>query len=137
MSPTTRLAALSSHISPTMSTPKPPVTCHVLDTVRGKPAAGIACTLYRFAVRPSSDAVPATHIATGTTNSDGRVTTWNAPFQLEESATYKIRFETWDYFEGETFFPFVEVVFKVNNTGEHYHIPLLLAPWSYSTYRGS
>lgn len=50
---------------------------------------------------------------------------------------YKIRFDTWEHFGGETFFPYVEVVFTVKSAEEHYHVPLLLGPYSYTTYRGS
>lgn len=57
--------------------------------------------------------------------------------ELDEGFTYKIRFETWEHFQGETFFPYVEVVFTVKDPAQHHHIPLLLSPYSYTTYRGS
>jgi len=76
----------------------------------------------------------------GSTNSDGRVAAWDSTFEIKDGEMYTLRFETWDYFKGETFFPFVEVTFVVKveeGKSGHYHVPLLLAPWSYSTYRGS
>ncbi|TGZ78388.1 Hydroxyisourate hydrolase [Ascodesmis nigricans] len=116
-----------------MSSPKPPVTCHVLDTVKGRPAKGITCRLHQL----SAAGTQATLLVTGTTNDDGRVTTWDGPLKLQDGGVYKMVFETGPYFAGDTFFPIVEITFNVKTTAEHYHIPLLLAPWSYSTYRGS
>jgi 5-hydroxyisourate hydrolase len=127
-----------------MSSDKPPVTCHVLNTTLGKPAPGIPCTLSRFL--KTSDGTPSSsfEVARALTNPDGRVTAWEmrqkgvaGRLDLQEGFTYKIRFDTWEYFGGETFFPYVEVVFTVKDPAEHYHIPLLLSPYSYSTYRGS
>lgn len=123
---------------------RPPVTCHVLDTTVGRPAANIKCTLLSF---PSTTTpVIASDVAVlgvGYTNSDGRVTAWDTDgkeLKLQEGAAYKMRFEVEEYFTRtgqETFFPYVEIAFRVRSTGEHYHVPLLLAGWSYSTYRGS
>lgn len=131
----------SSHQS-IMATPaRPPVTCHVLDTTIGRPAANIKCTLLTFPATSSpiiTSEVKA--LATGITNSDGRVTAWDSEFRLVEGAAYKMRFEVEEYFDRtgqETFFPYVEIAFRVRSTEEHYHVPLLLAGWSYSTYRGS
>lgn len=128
-----------------MSTQCPPVTCHVLDTSVGKPAANIPCTLSRFL--KSADGSPSSscfEVAKASTNEDGRVAAWEmrqkgvaGKLALEEGFTYKIRFETWDHFKGETFFPYIEVVFTVKEINQHYHIPLLLSPYAYSTYRGS
>jgi 5-hydroxyisourate hydrolase len=140
--PTLRLAALSAQMS---APAKPPVTCHVLDTTIGRPAPQIQCTLLQFTTTktPAIES-SATVLATGYTNSDGRVTAWECKdgnvLALQEGAAYKMRFEVEEYFKRsgqETFFPFVEVAFRVGSTKEHYHIPLLLAGWSYSTYRGS
>jgi len=126
--------------------PKPPVTCHILDTMIGRPAQNVNCTLLEF----PSTASPAIAsedkvLATGITDSDGRVVAWGMAESgrtliLQEGAAYKIRFEVEEYFARtgrETFFPYVEIAFRVRDTKEHYHIPLLLAGWSYSTYRGS
>lgn len=128
---------------------KPPVTCHVLDTTIGRPAPNVNCTLLHYPPAPDSPAP--TTLATGRTNADGRVTAWSSDSGEEppllrplvaSGGVFKIRFEVGEYFARtgqETFFPFVEVSFRVPATGgsEHYHIPLLLAPWGFSTYRGS
>lgn len=136
---------------------KPPVTCHVLDTTIGRPAQNVKCTLLHFPPTPAADSPVATVVATAHTNADGRVTAWSSgsgegeplllPALVAEGGVFKIRFEVEEYFARtgqETFFPFVDVAFRVRGTGigiggssEHYHIPLLLAPWGFSTYRGS
>lgn len=117
------------------------ITCHVLDTTAGRPAANISVTLSC----QGSDVIFAS-----TTNSDGRIANWTASSEssiasiIQKSSqennapsVWKIRFNTGAYFgPGNTFFPEVEVAFFVKD-GEHYHVPLLLSPYSYSTYRGS
>lgn len=111
------------------------ITTHVLDTSRGRPARGIAVTLSRTAAE--DDWTP---MSTGTTDQDGRV---NELLQESESlslGTYRLRFEVGPYFVAlgtEAFYPFVDVVFTVVSAAEHYHVPLLLNPFGYSTYRGS
>ena len=87
-------------------------------------------------------------LANGYTNKDGRITDWLGPnaapvgaaaYDVPGNGIYKIRFETKDYFEGQslaTLYPFVEVHFELTADG-HYHIPLLISPFGYSTYRGS
>jgi 5-hydroxyisourate hydrolase len=136
---------------------KPPITCHVLDTTLGKPAASIPVTLTLH--NPISSSSPATTSPitfTATTNPDGRVTSWTpspsapftAPVELETlfhedgDQRWSLTFDTEAYF-GErgvkTFFPEVEVKFVVRGErkGEHYHVPVLLGPFGYTTYRGS
>ena len=138
----TRLSQLSSQI---MSAPaRPPVTCHILDTTVGRPAANVKCTLLAFpTTNAPAIASEVAVLATGLTNADGRVTAWETagvPLKLQPGAAYKMRFEVEEYFTRtgqETFFPYVEIAFRVRSTDEHYHVPLLLAGWSYSTYRGS
>jgi 5-hydroxyisourate hydrolase len=106
------------------------VTTHVLDTSRGAPAAGLPVILERV-----SDGVD--QLASGATDSDGRVGSIG-PDDLAPG-TYRLRFDTASYFadSGQRgLFPEVSVVFEVA-AGEHYHVPLLLSPYSYSTYRGS
>lgn len=75
------------------------------------------------------------------TDSDGRCTTLLAPETQLEAGVYRMRFQTGDYFAKDgrpTFYPFVEITFNVPNPPDaHYHIPLLLSPFSYTTYRGS
>jgi 5-hydroxyisourate hydrolase len=109
-----------------------PITTHILDTSLGKPVAGVEIILYSN----SNDSWK--EIGRGITNSDGRIANLLNK-ELLELGTYKMRFETKGYFDkmkGATFYPYVEIVFDIR-ANEHYHIPLLLSPFGYSTYRGS
>lgn len=109
------------------------LTTHILDTTRGQPAQGVTIVLYRG----GNDEW--TEINRGITNTDGRVTDLFKKDILPEQGIYKMRFETKDYFDKQsiaTFYPYVEIVFEITSK-EHYHIPLLLNPFGYSTYRGS
>ena len=109
------------------------LTTHILDTTKGRPASGITIVLYKG----ENDAW--TEIARGVTNTDGRVTDLLNKETKLEHRIYKLRFETKDSFDKTqvlTLYPFVEIVFDVT-TDEHYHIPLLLNPFGFSTYRGS
>lgn len=108
------------------------ITTHVLDTSAGAPAAGVPVSLE--ARRGDGWAT----VGTGTTDGDGRV----ADFLPDGAAegTYRIRFDTAAYFAAHGvrgFYPEVTVVFEVTDAGEHHHVPLLLSPFGYSTYRGS
>ncbi|MBV9796391.1 MAG: hydroxyisourate hydrolase [Actinobacteria bacterium] len=105
------------------------VTTHVLDTALGAPAAGVAVRL------ESADGAV---IASGATNADGRIGELG-PDDLAPGV-YRIWFGTGDYFARDgrkTFYPEVMVTFEVANGGGHYHVPLTLSPFAYSTYRGS
>jgi 5-hydroxyisourate hydrolase len=104
------------------------ITTHVLDTAEGRPAEGIAVTL---AIRTGESWRT---IARGVTDADGRVRTLTDGITLQE-ATYRLTFDTAAY--GNAFFPEVSIVFCVENPAQHYHVPLLLSPFGYSTYRGS
>ena len=110
------------------------ITTHILDTARGCPAEGVAITLYQ----QSGDGWTA--LAQGITNSDGRVADLlEQGVQLAED-TYRMHFAVSGYFRNrghKHFYPYVDVVFNVDADGQHYHIPLLLSPYGYSTYRGS
>ena len=109
------------------------LTTHILDTTKGEPAAGIVIILYRG----ENDAW--TEIARGITNADGREGGLLKAKVLLDHGIYKLRFETKDYFDKTaiaTFYPYVEIVFDITSD-DHYHIPLLLNPFGYSTYRGS
>jgi 5-hydroxyisourate hydrolase len=111
-----------------------PITTHVLDTALGKPASGVALSLSRL----SADGT-ACELARGRTNADGRVLDLLAPGSLQRGR-YRLRFEVEAYFAatGRTsFYPVIEVVFEVSAEHEHHHVPLLLSPYGYSTYRGS
>ncbi len=105
------------------------LSSHILDTVSGKPAANIEVTLYTY---PEGDC-----LATGNTDQDGRVRFSDTSL---ECRSYTLKFATQAYCQkqfGQAFFPVVEVHFTIDDPDRHYHIPLLLSPYSYSTYRGS
>jgi 5-hydroxyisourate hydrolase len=105
------------------------LSAHVLDAASGTPAAGVAVQLATAAGEV---------IASATTNSDGRVGDLG-PDRLE-SGDYQVTFGSGDYFAGRgiaCFYPSVTVLFTVDADQPHYHVPLLLSPYSYTTYRGS
>ncbi len=106
------------------------ITTHILDTSRGRPAAGVSVTLERH------DGNYWTLAGRGETDGDGRCRTL-----LEQPLTaglYRLTFGTGAYFgEGKTFFPEVVIAFEVEDAEQHYHVPLLVSPYGYSTYRGS
>lgn len=109
------------------------LTSHILDTTKGKPAAGVTVVLY------IGENDSWTEMKRGKTNADGRINDLLRDDIVLQKGIYKLRFETKDYFDSRsipTFYPYVEIVFDIT-TEEHYHIPLLLNPFGYSTYRGS
>ena len=109
------------------------ITTHVLDTARGVPASGIRISLQR----PKDNGWET--MATGITNDDGRITDLLAADDILPVGTYRMLFETGAYFESlnsPVFYPVVHIIFIVQDSA-HYHIPLLLSPFGYSTYRGS
>lgn len=111
-----------------------PITTHVLDTALGRPAVGIAAVLEFFVEgqwRP---------IGMGTTNSDGRIRDLLPAERQLTPGMYRLSFDTGSYFAAtgtEGFYPYVLVVFELKSPETHYHVPLLLSPYGYSTYRGS
>ncbi|GAB4036548.1 hydroxyisourate hydrolase [Spirosoma gilvum] len=108
------------------------ITTHILDTTRGKPAEGVSVVLYQ-------QHREWLEISRGITNADGRISDLLTKETVLPSGVYKLRFETGAYFESlsvASFYPFVDISFTIT-TGEHYHVPLLLNPFGYSTYRGS
>ena len=104
------------------------VSTHVLDAVAGCPATGIPVVLESR----RDDAWD--QIASGTTDADGRVSELAAS---TAAGVYRLRFDVEGYFGGETFYPEVVVVFRVTDAAAHHHVPVLLSPFAYSTYRGS
>jgi 5-hydroxyisourate hydrolase len=113
-----------------------PITTHVLDTSRGRPALGVPVSL-SLSVH---DHAAWELLAEGKTDADGRITDLLAPGSLQPG-TYRLRFDTATYFAqigiDSFFYPWAEIVFHVHDPHTHYHVPLLLNPFGYSTYRGS
>ena len=115
------------------------ISTHVLDTARGRPAAGVPVTLH-LVLAPGEPATRGREVARGATDADGRIRELVAPGASLDAGTYSLRFDTAVYFASvgiEAFYPEVSVVFVVRDTTQHYHVPLLLSPYGYSTYRGS
>jgi len=111
------------------------ITTHVLDTSRGRPAAGVSVSLFRER-EPENWLI----VAKGSTDADGRLKLSLFGGVVLEEGVYRLRFRTAAYFEAqgvEGFYPVVEIVFVVRDAAQHHHVPLLLSPYGYSTYRGS
>ena len=113
-----------------------PITTHVLDTSRGCPASGGVVTLEM----QNSSTAGWKKLAIGTTNADGRIADLlPEEFKLQKGE-YRLTFETGQYFRAlgiQSFYPQVSVIFEVQDASQHFHVPLLLSPFGYSTYRGS
>jgi len=113
------------------------LTTHVLDTANGCPAAGIHITLYRIAGEERQ------LLKSVTTNNDGRTDTPLLPKGEFSKGIYELVFEVGEYFAGGeagSGIPFLDSVpirFGIEQDEEHYHVPLLVSPYSFSTYRGS
>jgi len=109
------------------------ITTHILDTSSGTPAADVQVKLLQ-------DVEGGWHqLAWDITDNDGRIGHWLED-QVLEAGHYKLVFHTAAYFAKQdtvTFYPYVEIVFTIAEDGEHYHVPLLLNPFGYTTYRGS
>jgi 5-hydroxyisourate hydrolase len=108
------------------------ITTHILDVAQGRPARGVRVVLQRADGRGGwSD------VGTGSSDGGGRI---GDLAHSVEPGVYRLRFDTGAYFQARdmpTFYPHVEVTFNVTEPGGHYHVPLLLSPFGYSTYRGS
>ena len=110
------------------------ITTHVLDTSRGRPAAGVPVSLEVEAAGGWK------LIGKGKTDADGRISNLVPDETPPETGTYRLIFDTAKYFENqqaEGFYPRVTIIFQIKDAGQHYHVPLLLSPFGYSTYRGS
>ncbi|MEZ2219965.1 hydroxyisourate hydrolase [Rhizobium sp. RCC_161_2] len=115
------------------------LTTHVLDTALGKPAEGLVIDLFKIAGETR------THLNTVTTNADGRVD--GGPILIGDSfvaGTYELLFHAGDYLRASgaklpdpAFLDLVPIRFGIADTTSHYHVPLLISPYGYSTYRGS
>ena len=155
-----RLAAVSAHLSSLPSTKpfttqpqktmasRPPITCHILDTTTGKPAANVPIKMtVNTSMFSEAEGRPS---FTATTNSDGRVVAWDPSVdalplsrvfeEVVDDAVWELTFQTGPYFEAKgikPFFPAVTIQIITRSKDEHYHVPLLLGPYTYTTYRGS
>jgi 5-hydroxyisourate hydrolase len=112
------------------------ITTHVLDTTRGKPAQNLAITLFTETEVNSGWR----ELASGITNVDGRISGLLADDIVLPAGVYRMHFATKSYFEANKelgFYPYVDIVFELDGSNSHYHIPLLLTAFGYSTYRGS
>ena len=110
------------------------ITTHILDIAAGSPARDVPISLSVM------DEGRWREVGSGRTNEDGRIPDLCAAGELMSAGDYRMHFDTAAYFEsrGDTvFYPWAEVVFRIGGDGQHYHIPLLLSPFGYSTYRGS
>ena len=109
------------------------LSTHVLDTAHGKPAAGLKIELLRAS----------TILKTVTTNSDGRTDEPLLSGDALQTGEYQLRFHVGDYFrsanskDAKRFLDIVPILFRIDDASANYHVPLLVSPWSYSTYRGS
>ena len=111
------------------------ITTHVLDTARGMPAEGVSVILSRQTEDGGWEV-----LGQGETNRDGRLPNLLSSDVALIEGTYRLIFDTDAYFNAqglEGFYPSVTVLFRVREVGRHYHVPLLLSPFGYSTYRGS
>ena len=113
------------------------LTTHVLDTSSGKPAAGLKIELWSIAAKTEL-------IKTATTNYDGRVDGAILEGDGFKAGTYELRFHAGPYLRSSgvkldepAFLDVIPIRFGISNLAQHYHVPLLLSPYGYSTYRGS
>lgn len=110
------------------------ITSHILDTSRGLPAQGVLITLTQ-----QQDSGWVT-LGSSTTNDDGRVGDFIGGNDVLPAGVYKLMFQFGDYYQKlniKSFYPYAEIAFEIAGDGQHYHVPLLLNPFGYSTYRGS
>ena len=112
-----------------------PITTHVLDTARGRPAAGIEVVLEFHDVDAGW-----TELGRGHTDANGRLADLLPDGAALEEGIYRLRFATEEYYHTlgvRGLYPEVHVIAEIDAPGEHYHLPLLLSPYGYTTYRGS
>ena len=111
------------------------ISTHVLDTARGRPAAGVRVLLEQIDSKDNWRAV-----GHGITDNNGRLNTLMPESTEHVPGMYRLLFDTGAYYAQhgiQSFFPVVTVTFEVSNVADHYHVPLLLSPFGYTTYRGS
>ena len=111
------------------------ISTHILDISSGRPAVAVAVRLERC--EPSGDWY---RLSTATTDADGRCAQLLPESEVLAEGTYRLTFGTGDYFSGQgiqSLYPYVEIAFRVGKGESHFHIPLLVSPHGYTTYRGS
>lgn len=111
------------------------ITTHVLDTALGRPAAGVRVVLEQIDAREQWQV-----LGRGATDADGRLRTLMAQSVAPLPGVYRLVFDTRAYFDAQgvrAFYPQVIVTFEIAESDEHYHVPLLLSPFGYTTYRGT
>jgi 5-hydroxyisourate hydrolase len=131
------------------------ISTHVLDTSTGRPAEGVGVRLERLehaelppVGRPdpgapdgrTDPAAAGAVLRVASTDADGRVAELLPAGEVLAAGVYRLTFDTGAYFAGaqvETFYPYATVVFRVRDPGRHHHVPLLLSPFGFGTYRGS
>lgn len=129
------------------------LSTHVLDTSTGRPAGGLTLMLEKQSqpeawkaycqarIKGEAAEKPSwTRLAQGVTNADGRCPELFPVGSKLEPGIYRMDFDTASYFEAQGvkgFYPIAQIVFEIHATDEHYHVPLLLSPFGFSTYRGS
>lgn len=109
------------------------ITAHILDTTKGRPVAKVPAILWHQHQDEWKE------IARGTTDDNGRISAMLPHDKILENGIYKMKFFTREYFDQysiQTFYPYIEIIFEISSA-EHYHIPLLVSPFGYTTYRGS
>jgi 5-hydroxyisourate hydrolase len=114
------------------------ISTHILDTARGVPAASVAVVLERVETNGGSETC--TEISRHSTDADGRVKEMVPYGTMLSGGKYRLTFDTGAYFAAagiRSFYPTVTVLFVVRDAGQHHHVPLLLSPYGYSTYRGT
>ena len=129
-----------------------PITCHVLDTLSGSPASNLNVVLTLLTPNLPSEGVPRSGSRYhAVTNEDGRVKEWisDAATSLQEvmdkfdqggKSTWGLKFDIGNWYNErkiECFWPEIEIKFYVEKGARHYHVPVLVGPWTYTTYRGS
>lgn len=108
------------------------ISTHILDISSGKPASDVKVEIYK------NNSGKWVKLDEAKTSNDGRIKHFNLANQTK--GIYKLKFYTREYYKGKkipSFYPFIEVSFELDPTKEHYHIPITLSPFGYSTYRGS
>lgn len=111
------------------------ISTHILDTSRGRPAAGVS-----IALEVLNAGEGWSQLSAAETDADGRVTQFGVSESQLIPGTYRLVFGVAKYFESlqqQSFYPEVVVTFLIEGAAEHYHVPLLISPFGYSTYRGS